>query len=48
MGYMNEFDIVTALAGLEFALAELGYRPPAPGIGAARAVGVFGEMHGAG
>jgi serine---pyruvate transaminase len=43
MGYMNEFDIVTALAGLELALAGLGYRPPAPGIGAARAVGVFGE-----
>ncbi|MGN6378383.1 MAG: pyridoxal-phosphate-dependent aminotransferase family protein [Gaiellales bacterium] len=48
MGYMNEFDIVTALAGLEFALAALGYQPPAPGIGAARAVGVFGELHGGG
>ena len=29
MGYMNEFDILTALAGLELALGELGYRPPA-------------------
>jgi aspartate aminotransferase-like enzyme len=46
MGYMNEFDIVTALAGLELALTGLGYRPPAPGIGAARAVGVFGELAG--
>ncbi len=41
MGYMNEFDIVTALAGLELALAELGYRPPSPGAGAARAIEVF-------
>ena len=41
MGYMNEFDIITALAGLELALAELGYRPPRPGAGAARAVEVF-------
>ena len=41
MGYMNEFDIVTALAGLELALGELGYRPPAPGAGAARALEVF-------
>ena len=41
MGYMNEFDILTALAGLELALAELGYRPPRPGAGAARAVEVF-------
>ena len=36
MGYMNEFDIVTALAGLELALGELGYRPPAAGAGVAR------------
>jgi aspartate aminotransferase-like enzyme len=41
MGYMNEFDIVTALAGLELALGELGYRPPAAGAGVARAVEVF-------
>jgi aspartate aminotransferase-like enzyme len=41
MGYMNEFDIITALAGLELALAELGYRPPLPGAGAPRAVEVF-------
>jgi aspartate aminotransferase-like enzyme len=42
MGYMNEFDIVTALAGLELALAELGYTAPSPGAGAARVVEVFG------
>jgi aspartate aminotransferase-like enzyme len=41
MGFMNEFDIVTALAGLELALAELGYRSPVPGAGAARAIEVF-------
>jgi len=41
MGYMNEFDILTALAGLELALAELGYRPPAAGAGVARATEVF-------
>ena len=41
MGYMNEFDIITALAGLELALAELGYRAPSPGAGAARALEVF-------
>jgi aspartate aminotransferase-like enzyme len=41
MGYMNEFDIVTALAGLELALGELGYRPPTSGAGVARAVEVF-------
>jgi len=41
MGYMNEFDIVTALAGLELALAELGYTAPAAGAGAARAIEVF-------
>src|SRR5207237_3109066 len=41
MGYMNEFDIVTALAGLELALAELGYTAPSPGAGAARAIEVF-------
>ena len=42
MGYMNEFDILTALAGLELALAELGYRPPSAGAGVARATEVFG------
>jgi aspartate aminotransferase-like enzyme len=41
MGYMNEFDILTALAGLELALGELGYRPPTPGAGVARATEVF-------
>jgi serine---pyruvate transaminase len=41
MGFMNEFDIVTALAGLELALRELGYRPPSPGAGTARALEIF-------
>jgi aspartate aminotransferase-like enzyme len=41
MGYMNEFDIVTALAGLEMALAELGHTPPAPGGGVAAATALF-------
>jgi aspartate aminotransferase-like enzyme len=44
MGYMNRFDIITALSALELALGEMGYRPPAPGAGAARAVEVFGEQ----
>ncbi len=43
MGYMNEFDILTALAGLELALAEFGYRPPSAGAGVARATEVFGH-----
>ena len=41
MGYMNEFDIVTALAGLEMALAELGHTPPVPGGGVAAATALF-------
>jgi aspartate aminotransferase-like enzyme len=41
MGYMNEFDIVTALAGLEMALVELGHVPPVPGGGAAAATAQF-------
>jgi aspartate aminotransferase-like enzyme len=41
MGYMNEFDILTALAGLELALAELGHAAPSPGAGVARATAVF-------
>ncbi len=41
MGYMNEFDIVTALSGLELALAQLGYEAPATGAGAAAALQVF-------
>ena len=41
MGYMNEFDIVTALAGLEMALAELGHAPPVPGGGVAAATALF-------
>jgi aspartate aminotransferase-like enzyme len=41
MGYMNEFDIVTALAGLEMALVELGYTPPVPGGGVAAATARF-------
>jgi aspartate aminotransferase-like enzyme len=43
MGYMNEFDIVTALSALEMTLVQLGHRAPTPGAGAARAVAVFGE-----
>jgi hypothetical protein len=41
---MNRFDIITALSALELALAEMGYHPPAPGAGAARAVEVFGDQ----
>ncbi|MGH3074343.1 MAG: alanine--glyoxylate aminotransferase family protein, partial [Gaiellales bacterium] len=41
MGYMNEFDIVTALAGLEMALVELGHTPPVPGGGVAGATALF-------
>jgi aspartate aminotransferase-like enzyme len=41
MGYMNEFDIVTALAGLEMALGELGHTPPVPGGGVAAATAQF-------
>jgi len=47
MGYMNEFDIVTALSALEMALAELGHLAPAPGAGAARAVDVFSRLEAA-
>jgi aspartate aminotransferase-like enzyme len=43
MGYMNEFDIVTALSALEMTLVQLGHRAPTPGAGAARAVAVFVE-----
>jgi aspartate aminotransferase-like enzyme len=42
MGYMNGFDMVTALAALELALAEFGFRPPAPGAGVARVLDVLG------
>jgi aspartate aminotransferase-like enzyme len=42
MGYMNAFDIVTALAGLELTLGELGHRPPVAGAGVGRALAVFG------
>jgi aspartate aminotransferase-like enzyme len=41
MGYMNEFDIVTALAGLEMALGALGHTPPVPGGGVAAATAHF-------
>jgi serine---pyruvate transaminase len=41
MGYMNRFDMITALSALELALAEMGYRAPNPGAGAARAVELF-------
>ena len=43
MGYMNRFDMITALAALEMALAEFGYRPPTPGAGVARATELFSE-----
>jgi aspartate aminotransferase-like enzyme len=42
MGYMNGFDMVTALAALELALAEFGFRPPVPGAGVARVLDVLG------
>ncbi len=41
MGYMNEFDIITALSALEMTLAEMGHHAPASGAGAARAVELF-------
>jgi aspartate aminotransferase-like enzyme len=41
MGYMNEFDIITALSALEMTLAEMGHLAPASGAGAARAVELF-------
>lgn len=41
MGYMNEFDIITAMAGLELTLRELGFSPPAPGAGTTAALQVF-------
>jgi aspartate aminotransferase-like enzyme len=44
MGYMNLFDIVTALSALELALVEFGHRAPSPGAGAARAIEVFGGI----
>jgi aspartate aminotransferase-like enzyme len=43
MGFMNRFDILTALAALELALSDLGYRPPVPGAGVARATEVFAD-----
>jgi aspartate aminotransferase-like enzyme len=46
MGFMNEFDIITALSGLELALAGFGYRPAAVGAGAARALEIFAEERG--
>ena len=46
MGYMNEFDIITALSGLELALRGFGYRPAAAGAGAARALEIFAEEGG--
>jgi serine---pyruvate transaminase len=48
MGYMNQFDIITALSALELALVELGYTPPSPGAGAARAVEAFAGVGAAG
>jgi aspartate aminotransferase-like enzyme len=48
MGYMNQFDIITALSALELALIEMGYTPPSPGAGAARAVEAFAGVGAAG
>lgn len=44
MGYMNRFDIITALSALELVLGDLGYRAPTAGAGAARAVEVFAQL----
>jgi len=44
MGYMNRFDIITALSALELVLGDLGYRAPSAGAGAARAVEVFAQL----
>lgn len=44
LGYMNRFDIITALSALELVLGELGYRAPTAGAGAARAVEVFAQL----
>jgi len=43
MGWMSDFDMITALAGLELALIEHGHRPPSPGAGAARAIELFAK-----
>lgn len=43
MGFMDEFDMITALSGLELALREHGHVAPAPGAGAARAIELFAE-----
>jgi serine---pyruvate transaminase len=48
MGYMNQFDVITALSALELALGELGYRAPSPGAGAAGAVEAFAGVGAAG
>jgi aspartate aminotransferase-like enzyme len=42
MGHMDRFDILTALAALEWGLAEHGYAPPSPGAGVARATELLG------
>jgi aspartate aminotransferase-like enzyme len=44
MGYMNRFDIISALSALELVLGDLGYRAPTAGAGAARAVEVFAQL----
>jgi serine---pyruvate transaminase len=44
MGYMNRFDIITALSALELVLCDFGYRAPTAGAGAARAVEVFAQL----
>jgi serine---pyruvate transaminase len=44
MGYMNEFDMITALSALEMALAEMGHSASTAGAGAARAIELFSRQ----
>jgi aspartate aminotransferase-like enzyme len=42
MGYIDQFDVITAISGLELALAEMGH-PVTPGAGVAAAQRVWAE-----
>jgi aspartate aminotransferase-like enzyme len=42
MGYIDQFDVLTGLAGVELALREMGY-PVDPGSGLAAAQKVFAK-----
>ena len=42
IGYFSEFDIITAISGLEMTLSDLGYRIK-PGSGVAAAQATFSE-----